>query len=124
MAMVVKFISSAAGELIMMDEAARPLLLAIGKECTAKGVLMKAEIPAALAALEKLLAKSAEDKPGGHGKPGEAGDEGDEGGAKKPVPVSLRQRAWPFMELLRRTAGSKKKDAHILWQAKADFGAV
>jgi cyclopropane-fatty-acyl-phospholipid synthase len=114
MAMIVKFVSSAAGELIMMDDVARPLLLAIGKACTAQGVILKAEIPAALAALSQLLA----DQP----PPAKAPKTDDEESeARQPPPVTLQQRAWPFQELLRRTAKSKKKEASILWRAKADF---
>ncbi|MDR3352514.1 MAG: DUF1840 domain-containing protein [Zoogloeaceae bacterium] len=105
--MIVKFISSEAGEMVMMAETARILLRAIGKSCTAEGVIAKSEIPLAVAALTRHLDAIAPEKP----------REEDENAARA---VSLRQRAWPFLRMLNRTAQSRK-ESHILWKAAADF---
>jgi len=102
--MLVTFRSSEAGEMFMMADIARPLLQAIGKPCTAKGVIDKSEVPTAVAALERLTQHTPE-------------AEEEEG---KPLPISLRQRVWPFIQLLNRTRQAKK-EGRIIWEAAADF---
>lgn len=111
--MIVKFISSESGEMVMMSDIARPLLKAIGKTCEAQGVIAKSEMLEAAAALERYLDTVA---------PQEAPLSEEEEANTPPMarPVSLRQRAWPFIKMLNRTARSKK-DSHILWKAAADF---
>ncbi|MDR1848717.1 MAG: DUF1840 domain-containing protein [Zoogloeaceae bacterium] len=102
--MLVTFRSSEAGEMFMMADIARPLLKAIGKPCTAKGVIDKSEVPVAVATLERLV-QHAPDMPEEEG---------------KPLPISLRQRVWPFIQLLNRTRQAKK-EGRIIWEAAADF---
>ncbi|MCL2022698.1 MAG: DUF1840 domain-containing protein [Betaproteobacteria bacterium] len=109
--MLVTFRSSEAGEMFMMAEVARPLLKAIGKPCTAKGVIDKSEVPIAVKALEKLV----QSMPEAPEEDQEAAEEG-----KKPLPVSLKQRVWPFIQLLNRTRQAKK-EGRIIWEAAADF---
>lgn len=118
--MIVKFISSETGEMVMMAETARALLKAIGKSCTAEGVLVKSEIPLAVTMLTRYLERLAPEKPEAGGEAGgEAANTGNAGNA--PVArVSLRQRAWPFLKMLNRTAQSRK-ESHITWKAAADF---
>ncbi|MCL2076740.1 MAG: DUF1840 domain-containing protein [Betaproteobacteria bacterium] len=109
--MLVTFRSSEAGEMLMMADVARPLLKAIGKSCTAKGVIDKSEIPLAVEALEKLIQRAPEITKAEETAAEEAG---------KPLPISLRQRAWPFIRLLNRTRQAKK-EGRIIWEAAADF---
>jgi hypothetical protein len=114
--MLVTFRSSEAGEMLMMSDAARPLLLAIGKTCAARGVIDKSEIPLAVEILERLVADAISERCAEQ-------VEAEEAIAKakgKPIPVSIAQRAWPFIQLLNSTAQAKKA-AHIVWEALADF---
>lgn len=111
--MLVKFISSETGEMVMMAEVARPLLQAIGKRCDAQGVITQEEMLSAAAALESHVAEAsvAEVLPSEE-------DEAD-------IPpmaraVGMRQRAWPLINMLQRTARARKA-SHILWEAAADF---
>ena len=112
--MLVKFISSETGEMVMMAETARPLLQAMGKACTARGVITKAEMPLAVEALKRYLAAQAGQEP--------QLSEAEE--AEIPPmarPVGMQQRAWPLLNMLGRTARARK-ESHIVWEAAADFG--
>ena len=95
--MIYKFKSKAAGDVIMMGPTGDQVLRAIGREPAPKGILEVAAMPAAIAAIEQAVAaddaarKQAEE---------EAAAEG-----KKLAPrdaVSLRQRAWPLVEMMKR----------------------
>lgn len=114
MAMLVTFESSETGELFMYAEVARMLFDIIGKEGTARGVFTQAQmLPAAQklqAAVDEAKAQAAAPMP----------DDEHEDAAQKPLPVSLPQRAWPFIDMLERT-GRSGPEAHITWQAAADF---
>lgn len=107
--MLVTFTSSETGELMMFAEVARVLLQALGKETTARGTFTRDEMAAAAAALRQAVAR-AEAPP--------AEEDGDEE-SKEPV-VALGQRAWPFIDMLERSARGGP-DANIVWKAAADF---
>ncbi|MDR2624921.1 MAG: DUF1840 domain-containing protein [Zoogloeaceae bacterium] len=113
--MLVTFTSSESGTMLMFAEVARPFLKAMGKDCSARGVITQAEMPAAIAAIERYLktlstAKSA---------PKAKEKEEEEEDPAKPR-VSAAQRAWPLLDMLARSLKSKK-ESHILWEASADF---
>lgn len=111
--MLVKFISSETGEMVMMAETARPLLKAMGKECSARGVITKGEMLLAVEALQRFLAARAGQEP----------QLSEEEEAEIPAmarPVGMQQRAWPLINMLNRTAQAKR-EGHILWEAAADF---
>ena len=86
--MLVRFRSDA-GDMIMFGEAAVTLLKMMGQSGSVPGAILAADIPAALARLQSAVATH-KDAPRA---PREA--ENDE------PPVSLRQRAFPLIELLR-----------------------
>lgn len=108
--MLVKFISTEAGELVMYADLARTLLQAVGKECTAQGVFTQAELSGAVARLQAAVAQSAS--------PPE--DDADDDGAIQEKPVAFGARAWPLIKMLERTAGKGEK-AHVVWRASSDF---
>jgi hypothetical protein len=110
--MLVRFLSSETGELLMFAEAARPLLQALGKETTARGTFTQAEMAPAAQALREAV-KRAEAPP-----PDD--DELDEMGKKKPPVVAMSQRAWPLIDMLERSGRGGTK-ANIVWEASADF---
>jgi len=104
--MIYKFKSQSAGDLIMMGPAGDQVLRLIGKEPAPTGIITVAAMPAALAALEQAIA--AEDTT-----PEAAAadaDAPDAGGA--PAGVTLRQRAWPLVEMIRR---AHAEQADIVW---------
>lgn len=108
--MLVQFISSETGEVLMYAETAKMLLQIIGKETTARGTFTQAEMAGAAAALREAIRQAAVP-------PEENDDENDK--KKEPV-VGLSQRAWPLMDMLERT-GRSGPDANIIWEASADF---
>ncbi len=111
--MLVRFVSSETGEVLMYADVARVLLQAMGKETTARGAFVPEQmLPAAQALRDAVLRSEAEQPP--------AEEEDEEEGKKKEVVVGLRQRAWPLIDMLERTARSGPK-AHIIWEAAADF---
>lgn len=109
--MLVRFISSETGEILMFAEAARPLLQAIGKETTARGTFTQAEMAAAAQVLREAVQR-AEAPP--------QDDEFDETGKKKEPVVALSQRAWPLIDMLDRTSRGGAR-ANIVWEASAAF---
>jgi len=112
--MLVRFLSSETGELLMFAEAARPLLQILGKETTARGAFALAEMAAAALTLREAV-KRAEAPP-----PPPDEDERDETGKKKEPVVAMSQRAWPLIDMLERTSQGGPK-ANIIWEASADF---
>ena len=105
--MLYKFKSKAAGDLIMLEPNGRRVLEIIGKDPGPKGIIEPAQMPAAMAALESAIAREE----------GEQQAAIDEAKAKGQVPpkfdaVSLRQRALPFIDMLRRC---EKAGKEIVW---------
>ena len=107
--MLVKFVSSETGELMMFAEMAGTLLRAVGKEAGRRGAFTREEM---LPAARMLRAAIARDK-AGDGK----ADDDDEGAEQ---PVALGPRAWPLIDMLERTAKGGAQ-ANIVWDAAADF---
>ena len=105
--MLYKFKSKAAGDLIMLEPNGHRVLQIIGKDPGAKGIVLPDEMPGAIARLEAAIAEEeAEHK---------AAIE--EAKAKGQVPpkfdaVSLRQRAVPFIDMLKRCSAAGKE---IVW---------
>lgn len=105
--MLVRFDSNVAGEMLMFADVARRLLTLAGKECTARGVITREQIPGIV---ERLRAAATADRAA----QAPASDEED------PNVVSLGRRAQPFIELLELTA--RRDEGFILWEAARDFG--
>ena len=105
--MLYKFKSKAAGDLIMLEPNGRRVLQVIGKDPGPKGIIQPAEMPGAVARLEQAIADEEAEQQAAI----------DEAKARGQVPpkfdsVSLRQRALPFIEMLRRCS---KEDKEIVW---------
>jgi hypothetical protein len=96
---IYKFKSKAAGDVIMLGPTGDRLLRAMGREPAPKGIIEIDAMPAAIAALEEAVTADeaafaqaqAEAKAKGEPAPQR------EGG------VSLRQRAWPLVEMMKRS---------------------
>ena len=105
--MLYKFKSKAAGDLIMLEPNGRRVLEIIGKDAGPKGIILAEEMPAALQALESAIAREEAEHQAAI----------DEAKAKGQVPpkfdaVSLRQRAVPFIDMLKRCSAAGKE---IVW---------
>jgi Domain of unknown function (DUF1840) len=104
--MLITFKSSAAPEVMMLDNLAQYLLGIIGKRLGDRGVITHAELDAAIEKLEAAIvidkdAKNQHDSMHHHQ---------DRHGHD--LPVGLAQRAYPFLDMMRL---AKQKDADIVW---------
>ena len=104
--MLYKFKSQASGDVIMTEPHGDELLRLIGKTPGPKGILTQEQMPAAQRALEKAIAIA-------EGKPKEAPAAGQEEEEIQDFnAVGLRQRVWPFLELIRYSLRDK---SDIVW---------
>jgi hypothetical protein len=105
--MLYKFKSKAAGDLIMLEPNGRQVLEVIGKDPGPKGIILPEQMPGAIQALERAVErqemehKAAVEEAIAKGQP-----------APKFDAVSLRQRAVPFIDMLRRC---EKAGKEIVW---------
>ena len=95
--MLVKF-DSHVGSFSMFGDTAEKLLHMMGHSGTIPSAILAEDIPAALARLEKSLADAPE------APESDDDDDDDDGDREKKNPVSLRQRAFTLIDLLRRAA--------------------
>lgn len=102
--MIYKFKSKAAGDVIMMGPGGDAVLRIIGKEPGAKGIIESSSMPAAIRAIEQAVAadEAARKQP----------DADDEAKPGKGDGVTLRQRAWPLLEMMKRAHAA---DESIVW---------
>jgi hypothetical protein len=106
--MLYKFKSKAAGDLIMLEPNGRRVLEIIGKDPGPQGIILPAEMPAAMSALDAAIAREEAEQKAAI----------DDAKAQGQVPprfdggVSLRQRAVPFLDMLKRCSQEGKE---IVW---------
>ena len=124
--MLYKFKSRATADLILLEPQARRLLHIMGKEPDASGIVTAAQIPVAVAALEAAVlaeerqaaeqqaAAAARAKEGSESRD-DSEEEGEDGnGPRSSGFVSLRQRAAPLIDMMRRSA----EEGHdVVWGA-------
>ena len=109
--MLYKFKSKNAADVIMLEPNGRQVLQIIGKDPGPKGIILPAEMAAAMTALEAAIEhEEAAKRAAGEGRDKDADDEAK--GKAREEAISLRQRATPFIELLRRNA---KAGTEITW---------
>ena len=105
--MIYKFKSKAAGDVIMMGPSGDDVLRVIGKAPGATGIIEVAAMPAAIAAIEQAVAA---DEAARAQAAKEAAAEGTKLGPRDGV--TLRQRAWPLVEMMKRSIAEK---ADVVW---------
>lgn len=105
--MLYKFKSKAAAEVIMTAVHGDHVMRLIGKPPGQKGILLPQEMPAALNALEQAIAQEEDARR-------QAEQEAQAEGHSLPPreDVSLRQRLWPLIEMIRRCQAAGKE---IVW---------
>ncbi len=105
--MLYKFKSKAAGDVIMTGPVGDAILRTVGKEPAPQGIWAAADLPAAIAALESAVAEN---------EGARAQAEADARAAGRPLGpregVTLRQRAWPLVEMMKRAHAA---GADIVW---------
>ncbi len=74
--MIYKFKSKDAADVVMLGPNGDQLLRILGREPSARGIIEPADMPAAIATIEQAV-------------------------VAQPPAVALRQRVWPFLEMLR-----------------------
>ncbi|HMM84389.1 MAG TPA: DUF1840 domain-containing protein [Azohydromonas sp.] len=94
--MIYKFKSRDAADVIMLGPNGDHVLRLLGREPSAKGIIEPADMPAAIAALEQaVLADEADTE--------RRRDEAEQAGEAAPqAVVTLRQRVWPLIEMMRQ----------------------
>jgi hypothetical protein len=104
--MIYKFKSKAAGDVIMMGATGDQVLRAAGREPAAKGIFEAEALPAAMADIEKAIADDEAQRERAEAEARAAG---------QPVPpagITLRQRAWPLVEMMKRAHAA---GASVVW---------
>lgn len=105
--MIYKFQSKADSDLFMNVGPAERILAIIGKPPGPSGIIEPAEMPAAIAALEAAVAEEEKTRDTTRqASPGEAGN------APAAQPIGLKQRSWPFIQMLRRCHAA---DTPVVW---------
>lgn len=109
--MLFKFKSKATGDLIMLEPNGRRVLQIIGKDPSSTGIILPAQMPAALEALESaIVAEEVAIQAAKAAKNVNLDDKGVSPAMSDAVP--LRQRTLPFMELLKTC---HKANVEIVW---------
>jgi hypothetical protein len=103
--MLYKFKSKAAGDVIMLGPNGDQVMRIVGREPAAKGIFEVDHMPRLLAALEQAVAADEAARR-------QAADDGEV--PAKGDGVSLRQRVWPLVEMLRRSHAAREV---ITWGA-------
>jgi hypothetical protein len=108
-AMIYKFKSKAAGDVIMLQPTGDKVLGLIGKDVTPKGIIEPAQMAAAIQALADAVA--VDDAARARAASGGQADT-EEAAAGARDKISLRQRVWPLVEMMKRAQGA---DEPITW---------
>jgi hypothetical protein len=104
--MLYKFRSKAAGDVIMLGPNGDQVMRLVGREPAPKGIFEVAQMPGLIDALEQAVAADERARD-------EAARDGGEAHAKSDG-VTLRQRVWPLVEMLRRCEAAREV---ITWGA-------
>lgn len=104
--MLITFHTDAYADITMFGEVGSKMLELMGHSGTVPGAIKAPDVPAALARLTAAVTEQGDEPLG------QAPDEDDPQAAKQPV-VSLRQRAFPLLELLKAAA---ENDSDVTWR--------
>ena len=103
--MIYKFKSKAAGDVIMLAPTGDRVLALIGKDTTPKGIIEPGQMAAAIQALADAVAADDAARAA-------TGEPGAETPAGSRDAISLRQRAWPLVEMMKRALAA---DEPVTW---------
>ncbi|MDY0330663.1 MAG: DUF1840 domain-containing protein [Thiomonas sp.] len=105
--MIYKFQSKADSDLFMNAGPAQRILSIIGKSAGPQGIIEPAEMPAAIAALEAAVQEEEQARNAAL-----EADAADGQAASAAQPIGLKQRAWPFIQMLKRC---QQADTPVVW---------
>jgi len=105
--MIYKFRSKTAGDLIMLRLSGDQVLRVIGKAAAAKGIIEPAAMPAAIIAIEEAIAQEEAQR-----RKADAQAIAEGRTPSRADGVTLRQRTWPFLDMLKHANG---ENAAIVW---------
>lgn len=112
--MLLAFHSKATGDVLMLDQHAQPVLKAAGKDVAngvpERGIFPVDQLAGAIAGIEQAIAE-----PAGQD---ESQDDEDNRPPAMAQAVSLRQRAYPLLDMLRR---AQAKGVEVLWEPAANW---
>jgi hypothetical protein len=91
------FKSKAAGDLLMMEPVGSELLRVIGQEPAPRGIIEPAAMPSAIKAIGRAIARDEAQPTQAVADTAEVGTE-----LSRDEAVTLRQRAWPLVEMMKR----------------------
>ncbi len=99
--MLYEFKSKATGNVVMTGPIAERLLAIVGREPAAKGIFTVEQMPEAIAALQAAVERE-------HVESSQTEAEADERTREAMRSVSLAQRAWPLIDMLRTAHAAKQ----------------
>jgi cyclopropane-fatty-acyl-phospholipid synthase len=106
--MLYEFKSRATGNLVVTQKVAERLLAIIGKAPGPTGIILPAQMPAAIQALEAAIAAER-----AHPQAEEADtDNDDDRDPERSPAITLAQRAWPLIDMLKTAAAAERE---ITW---------
>lgn len=109
--MLVTFSSKAGADILMLAQHAKPILTIVGKiddkDLLTRGAFMPEHLPEAISRLEQAIA--AEPK-----QPQEDDQEADQPKDALSMPVGLRQRSFPLLDLLKK---AQAQNVPVMWEA-------
>jgi hypothetical protein len=105
--MLYEFKSQATGNVVMTQKVAERLLAIIGKSPGPTGIILAEQMPAAIRALEAAIEEERAQTP-----PAEDTDADSDRDPSRAQPVTLAQRAWPLIDMLKAAAAAERE---ITW---------
>ena len=112
--MLYKFKSKATADLIMLEANGKQILRIIGKEPAPKGIVEVAEMPKAIEALRRAVQQEEDALAQIKAQKAQDVDEAKSAATDRDQPVSLKQRATPFIDMLQR---AHKAGKDLIWGA-------
>ena len=106
--MIYKFKSKASGDLIMLGPNGDQLLRLLGREPAASGIFEAADLPVLRRQIEAAVADA--EAAAGQGSGGSDGDDQEQ--PQLEAGVGLRQRVWPMVQMMERSAAAGEP---IVW---------
>ncbi len=103
--MLYEFKSKATGSVVMTGPVAERLLATVGREPSAKGIFTVEQMPEAIAALQAAVERERERE---RAESSQTEPEADERTREAMRSVSLAQRAWPLIDMLRTAHAAKQ----------------
>ena len=99
--MLYEFKSKATGNVVMTGPVAERLLAIVGREPSAKGIFTVEQMPGAIAALQAAVERERAES-------SQTETDADERTREAMRSVSLAQRAWPLIDMLRTAQAAKQ----------------